>query len=95
MTKPIPHPESRFTVLWQVEDYERNNGRRYSQWLCQCECGKTCKVASARIRDGHVKSCGCLHRETARKNGLKTAHIARAAYQEKARRKREANAATT
>ena len=91
-TKPIPHPESRFTVLWQVEDYERKDGRRYTQWLCQCSCGKTKKVEVSRIRDGHVKSCGCLRREKARIKGLATAHIARAARMEKRKQRRIENA---
>ena len=90
-TKPIPHPESRLTVLWQVEDYERKDGRRYTQWFCQCSCGKTKKVNVARLRDGHIKSCGCLRSEKARIKGLATAHIARAAMMEK-RKRRLANA---
>ncbi len=86
MTKPIPHPESRFTVLWQVEDYIRRDMRRCSQWLCQCSCGKTKKIVVTQLRNGHIKSCGCLRREKAREKGLRTAHIARAALKEKRRR---------
>lgn len=88
ITKPIPHPESRFTVLWQVEDYKRKDGRRLTQWLCQCTCGKTKKVNVSRLRDGHVKSCGCLRREKARERGYATAHLARAARMEKRKQRR-------
>ena len=32
-------------------------------WRCSCDCGKTTRVASMRMRSGHTKSCGCLSRE--------------------------------
>lgn len=31
---------------------------------CICECGKEVLVNGKSIRDGHTKSCGCLHRDT-------------------------------
>lgn len=33
------------------------NGR--ALWLCQCDCGKTCKVLGVHLRRKMVKSCGC------------------------------------
>ena len=95
MTKPIPHPDSRFTVLWQVEDYERRSGRRYTQWLCQCVCGKTKKVQSYLIRNGHKKSCGCLRSEQAKKRWKSVAAMGRKAYSEKCKARRDQHAATT
>lgn len=32
-------------------------------WLCQCDCGNTCKVMSTRLASGHTKSCGCYNSE--------------------------------
>ena len=32
-------------------------------YLCRCECGKTIRVRSGDLRNGKVKSCGCLRRE--------------------------------
>jgi len=32
-------------------------------WLCKCTCGNSCDVFAASLRNGHSKSCGCLHRE--------------------------------
>lgn len=29
-------------------------------WECQCECGNIIKVRSANLKNGSVKSCGCL-----------------------------------
>lgn len=29
-------------------------------WQCRCDCGVEIRVASAKLRNGHTKSCGCL-----------------------------------
>jgi hypothetical protein len=31
-------------------------------WLCQCDCGNECIVASSALQNGNTQSCGCLHR---------------------------------
>lgn len=31
--------------------------------MCQCDCGNVAFVSIYQLRDGHTKSCGCLHRE--------------------------------
>ena len=66
--RPVPPKDSLLTVLWPVEYQVRRCGRRYSQWLCQCKCGKTCKVLRSRILTGHTRSCGCMHRKAAKQN---------------------------
>jgi len=50
---------NRLTVL------ERESERKsfHIQWLCQCECGNTVSVRSQHLREGKVKSCGCLNSE--------------------------------
>lgn len=40
-----------------------SNKHGNSQWLCQCECGKLVVVNSQKLKQGHVKSCGCLNRD--------------------------------
>jgi hypothetical protein len=35
---------------------------------CRCDCGKTTKVPFKYLRSGNTKSCGCLNRESIRKN---------------------------
>ena len=90
--KPIPHSDSRLTVLWQVEDYERNDGRRYTQWFCQCSCGKTKTVKSYCIRNGHQKSCGCLRKEMASNKWERVAAMGRKVHSENCRQRRLANA---
>lgn len=31
----------------------------YRVWRCICDCGKIAEVASAKLKNGHTKSCGC------------------------------------
>lgn len=31
------------------------------QWECRCKCGNITKVVGSSLRNGHIKSCGCLH----------------------------------
>lgn len=30
-------------------------------WLCLCDCGNKTNVESNKLKNGHTKSCGCLH----------------------------------
>jgi hypothetical protein len=50
---------NRLTVL------KRESERKsfHIHWLCQCECGNTVSVRSQHLREGKVKSCGCLNSE--------------------------------
>lgn len=60
----------RLKVIKRVEDYISPKGRRNPQWLCQCECGSPPKIVSGNsLKQGLIKSCGCLHKETARNIG--------------------------
>lgn len=34
--------------------------KKHSYWNCVCECGNKCKVRSDCLKNGTVKSCGCL-----------------------------------
>lgn len=35
-------------------------------WLCRCECGGENVVTTGNLRNGGIRSCGCLRDETAR-----------------------------
>lgn len=39
-----------------------NEGRnkKHTYWLCKCDCGNYRIVATAHLKSGHTKSCGCL-----------------------------------
>lgn len=41
-------------------------------WDCKCKCGKSVTANGSRLRQGRVRSCGCLAKETASK--LMTTH---------------------
>lgn len=60
MGKFIDLTGSKFGRLTAIS-YERKNGKTY--WTCQCDCGKTTVVWAGNLRNGHTKSCGCLHDE--------------------------------
>ena len=36
------------------------NKRRYSMWLCKCDCGNTAIVGVSQLTGGNSRSCGCL-----------------------------------
>lgn len=40
-----------------------NKGKRV-MWNCVCECGGTTAVSTDSLRDGKVRSCGCLKKES-------------------------------
>ena len=42
-----------------------NDKNRKTLWRCICDCGKVVIVCAGDIRNGKVKSCGCLHDELA------------------------------
>jgi hypothetical protein len=45
-----------------------DSGRRRAGnviWRCLCKCGQTTEVAGAGLRQGQVKSCGCLRKHEA------------------------------
>lgn len=48
------------TVVERAEDYHTpSNGKRYTQWLCKCVCGKHTTVLSSNLKSGSTISCGC------------------------------------
>ena len=51
----------RLTVIQQVEDQVRKDGRHVDAWLCICECGNYTIVRGNNLKAKKgVKSCGCL-----------------------------------
>jgi hypothetical protein len=46
---------------------EFQNGDR-ALWECKCDCGEITYVSTYNLRKGLTQSCGCLRRETARRN---------------------------
>ena len=57
----------RFGRLTVVSFVEWKNSK--SHWSCLCDCGNTCVKASALLSSGKAKSCGCLQKESGKRQG--------------------------
>ena len=44
----------------KIIEQARTNEKGQWLWTCECFCGKTFEELPARIKNGHVRSCGCL-----------------------------------
>ena len=42
-----------------------------TQWICQCKCGNTITVAGKYLRNGNIKSCGCISKSKCSELGKK------------------------
>ena len=49
----------KFGLLTALKRLDRKTGRTY-YWLCKCECGNLKEVPRNHLKDGGVRSCGCL-----------------------------------
>lgn len=56
----------KFNRLTVIEEKGKDKHGSYI-WFCQCECGNTIIVDGTSLRNGHTKSCGCLHKEVSSK----------------------------
>jgi hypothetical protein len=59
-------PDSRVTVIERAEDRISPKGYRTTMYKCLCECGTIFITSAGGLRNGSIKSCGCLQKETAR-----------------------------
>ena len=60
----------KLTVISRAENYISPNGKKYSMWFCQCECGNTKSVRRDRLISGKCTDCGC-QKETKIKENYK------------------------
>ena len=75
MVKFIDITGKKFNKLTVIGFYEKSkNGAR---WLCECDCGNKTIVRGANLKNGSVKSCGCLVHENKSniKHGLSKTRI--------------------
>lgn len=75
MGKFIDITGKKFNKLTVIGFYEKSkNGAR---WLCKCDCGNQTIVRGANLKNGSVKSCGCLVHEnkSSIKHGLSNTRI--------------------
>ena len=55
----------RFGRLVVIAETERGRDRR-RRWLCACDCGNTTITDTSKLSTGNTRSCGCLHRDSAK-----------------------------
>lgn len=53
----------RLLVLEQLDDREK-----YTQFRCQCDCGRETVTSGSNLKYGITKSCGCLHKDLSGKS---------------------------
>ena len=67
----------RLTVVKRVKNSKSGN----IMWECKCECGNTKIVAGGHLKNGSIKSCGCLNvelvKERSTKHGMASTRIYR------------------
>lgn len=51
-------------------DYSKPKGKAY--WYCKCDCGNITSVSRNNLKNGSIKSCGCLKKETQDKKATET-----------------------
>lgn len=56
-----------FNKLKVIESFGRSNRDHSVLWLCQCDCGNTIFATHTQLKNGDIKSCGCLKRTVSRK----------------------------
>lgn len=54
-----------------VRERTENDKNKNAQWICDCTCGNTTIVLTRDLKSGNTKSCGCLHKESARDKNRK------------------------
>ena len=59
---------NKLTVIGETKQKD-NFGNKL--WICKCDCGNTTIISTHNLLSGHVKSCGCLHKEILSKNNTK------------------------
>lgn len=57
---------NRLQVIARAENIAFANGRKRTAWVCRCDCGNECIVASISLKSGATASCGCLKAENNR-----------------------------
>lgn len=64
----------RLTVIERSKDHIGKRGKHLPMWLCKCECGTKKIVYTGNLKQGSVRSCGCIMTEdlTGRKFNMLT-----------------------
>ena len=50
------------------------NGGTIVYWACKCDCGNETTVKTSHLKDGKIRSCGCLEKENLNKISVQVTH---------------------
>lgn len=50
----------RFGRLIVIKYTGKTDKRHNTLWLCKCDCGNITEANSYKLKNGEIKSCGCL-----------------------------------
>lgn len=64
--KKIDLTGQKFGRLIVIEDDGTRTKGKQVKWRCRCECGNLKHVKGSHLKDGRIKSCGCLNDEKRR-----------------------------
>lgn len=75
-------PDSRLTVIKEVEPHYTKGGNRQKQYLCKCTCidpitqqNTLIIVKGQNLRNGNTKSCGCLQKEKLVQRNIESGYL--------------------
>ena len=54
----VGHTYGKLLVLFPIESRRRKNGRVFTMWMTQCECGRYREAQTTLLRDGKTTCCG-------------------------------------
>lgn len=60
----------KLTVIERAENYIDKNGKKYTRWLCCCDCGNIKIFPTCSLKYGNAKSCGCSRYDSKTKHGM-------------------------
>jgi hypothetical protein len=60
----------RLKIVKRLENHITKGGVIFSKWLCRCICGNEVSVLGIDLKSKKTRSCGCLHDESSKQNGL-------------------------
>ena len=53
---------AKLTVISRADDYVNKSGTTVTRWRCVCDCGNETIARAQALKNGSVKSCGCLRK---------------------------------
>lgn len=58
----------KLTVISRAENYISPNGKKYTMWICLCECGNTIITRGDTLTSGKRTDCGCQKENKLKEN---------------------------